>query len=467
MSDEDQDISIPQKKESDTQKALAEIDDAYNEPRVFEILVNHHVTIRVRRVVPEGPGDAVFIATLQSPYNQVKEVQFSKSADGKFTSEMLRIDTNNREKGDFRLDTVRVFVVDKKNKPLSIDVEPVQLKGGAPPRGFQIILPEDSRIANSEKRLEVSVEYRYRDTQKTSPSFQLSYITIIDTVYLALKKRPNQPIKDLAFSEDSNVRKFVSEQLIVESENTSKAEFQLNQLDIRILSKEGDELYLHPMSLVGFRIGEPFLIELPAKKEGLDWHGNQMNLTVDYQYNGVSKQLSIPAISYSLRRGFPTWIFVVLLLVVLGIAAYFLIRWLIDWLPGRPLPESETTIIVLTRVSASGSPQSEPRYFTVRHGDIVSFEQGEEGEFSFDVGCESYLFCDNGRIRFYQDDDDERGRSLSPPENLNLTNAQGDPVYVRFEVEEESTEEFDEGEFELDTSDESSYDGTRPSVLDH
>jgi len=459
VSDEDEDISIARHKNPAVKKVLAKIHDDYYESRVFEILVNQHVTIRVHKINPNGKGhtatEAVYIASIQNPTNPVKTIEVSKEiTSGNFTSETLRIDTNNPEKGDFSLDVAQVTVVNPSGE--SIHTEDISLRDGAPPGDFKITLPgKDAR--NTNNKLEIRVKYTYKGNPKESPSFQLSYITTIDTVYVAFANSPTKPVEKIRFSKDKGKEKYVSPELVLNSECPDKNNFILENLGVHVLSKEGEEYHTDQIPLDSKKIGDAFTIELPLNVKELKQRGNQMVFNVQYQYNGEQRDLQAAATNYLLKEGTPTWPLWLILLIVAGIGCYFGGRWVyVQFVRGGPSPIID---IVLSRANASGTTRGNGEDFSLQEGDAVYFDQSEGGEYLFDVGCSGYFLNYMGKeISLFEDAFDETGRILNSGDTFALTPPDGNTVYVKLEfssgfeyIEDEDDEFVDDEEFAPDT----------------
>jgi len=320
VSDEDEDRSIALQKDPTVQKTLAKIDEDYDEPRVFEILVNKHVTIRVHKIIPHDKEDI--------------------------------------------------------------------------------------------------------------------------TIYVALADIPNKPVERIRFSKDKGGQRYVSPQLIVNSESPDKSDFILESLGVRVLSKNGAEVYTAQIPLDSKEIGDKFTIELPSNVDGLKRRGNQMELTLQCQHNGVRKDLQVAMTNYLLREGVPTWPFWLILFIALGISCYFGGRWVYaQFIRGG----SGTTIdIVLSKASSSGAVRGDSKGFSLQEGDVIYFDRTEGGGNVFDVGCPGYFldYMDKD-ILLHEDAFDETGRALNDGDTFALTHPDGNTIHVKLEFSA-GFEEYDE-----------------------
>ena len=130
----------------------------------------------------------------------------------------------------------------------------------------------------------------------------------IDVVFIANRTALNEPVKKIHLSKDET-GKFISETLIVDTNNSDKAKFKLNSVDVEVFDKydkplqianddDGfDVLKVAPTVLYGHSPLKEFQISLPANLE-IAIPGNTLKLEVAYDYNGKQKKHSIPRIDY-------------------------------------------------------------------------------------------------------------------------------------------------------------------------
>ncbi len=422
-------------------KRQAEIESEYYAPIIFSIFVNKHVKIQVRRLRKRDDIKTIFIATPTKPKELVRKIQLSRDDKGKFASETLTIDTENSAKTKFKLNNVNVEIVDRNNKPLQIvneddtteilSVTPVPLHGNPPPYDFQIMLPANPEIANPNSAMKLEITYTYDSEDKVYSAPRMNYTAVIDSIYVAVLENPDHPTKqlDLIFSEG-----IFGEDLTIESESPNKDAFQIDQIRCQIQYRDNRKLCNVTVPKTITRLGKPFRIEA-AKQARLDWHGNQLVLDIDYQYEGEpqSTTIKIPYKTQGGRGGFPMWMLWFLLIPFL-LALFFLLK-------GRLRPFVHQ--IALTEVSVAGT--SLHKTFTLKDKDTVEFGARGTDELRFDVGSEAFLYCSKKNLMLFANPDDDDGHILDIPETLTLSRSEDDDeVHIRCEVVDDSLDEPEE-----------------------
>ena len=439
-------------------KRLAEIEDEYYSPLVLGILVNNHVKIEVRKLQKRRDIDTIFIANQTKPDEPAKKLSLSEDNAGQFISETLVIDTKNSQKAKFQLDSLTVEVVDKNRKPLQVanqdnqvealQLDPVPLGGSSPPYELRIPFPANPELATPGNQVKLEVTYTYDGVDKIHPVPLMNYTAVIDSVYISsYPENSHQPAKqlDLVFSEDA-----YHVELVVQSESPNKGAFQINQVRSHVQYKDGRKLCAANVSNTPESLDTPFSIVVP-KENDLDWYGNKLALDIEYTYEGNPRFATI-GVPFKLQGGgggFPMWLLFVLLLIPLGVALFFLTRWLLGVVGPHPIQ------IRLVEVGKSGDavPGGKEESFKLPAKATLEFSPGGPEERCFDVGCPAFLyhkgkFLQQGEILLFEDANDTQGRALDAQETLTLRrNLQTDivqarkddeEVYVQFEIVTES-----------------------------
>ena len=445
-------------------KRLAEIEEEYYSPLVLGILVNNHVKIEVRKLQKRRDIDTIFIANQMKPDEPATKLSLSEDNAGQFISETLVIDTKNSEKAKFQLDSLTVEVVDKNRKPLQVanqdnqvealQINPVPLGENSPPYELRIPFPANPELATPGNQVKLEVTYTYDGVDKVHPVPLMNYTAVIDSVYISDTENP-RPAKQLhlVFSEDT-----YHVELVVHSESPNKDAFQITQVRSHVQYKDGSKLCAANVSNIPESLNTPFSIVVPKEKD-LDWYGNKLALDIDYTYEGTPRFATI-GVPFKLQGGgggFPMWLLFVLL-IPLGVALFFLTRWLLGVVGPHPIQ------IRLVEVGKSGDavPGEKEESFKLPAKATLEFSPGGPEERCFDVGCPAFLyhkgkFLQQGEILLFEDANDTQGRALDAQETLTLRrNLQTDVVQTRRDAEEvyvqfEIVTEFDNGAQEKGT----------------
>ena len=420
-------------------KRLAEIEEEYYSPLVLGILVNNHVKIEVRQLQKRRDIDTIFIANQMKPDEPATKLSLSEDNAGQFISETLVIDTKNSQKAKFQLDSLALEVVDKNRKPLQVanqdnevealQLDPVPLGGSSPPYALRIPFPANPELATPGNQLKLEVTYTYDGVDKVHPVPLMNYTAVIDSVYISHQENPRQPAKqlELVFSEDA-----YSVKLVVQSESPNKGAFQITQVRSHVQYKDGRKLCAASVSNTPDSLDKPFSVKVPREND-LDWYGNKLALDIDYTYEGNPRFATI-GVPFKLQGGgggFPMWLLVIPLLILLIGALFFLLRRGKAWITGPQIEHQ----IGLAQVTAAGTPLGEKRYFTLPKETILAFGQDDDAGLHFDVGSAAFLYCnENAEILLFEDADANEGRHIETQERLVLTRGDDEQVHVDFEI---------------------------------
>ena len=115
-----------------------------------------------------------------------------------------------------------------------------------------------------------------------------------DAVFIANRTVPNEHIKEIQISKD-DTGQFISETLIINTNNSDKIKFKLKSVNVKICDKNGKPLQntkVTPVPLHGNIPPYEFQISLPANPE-IAASGNKLKLEVNYNYNGKEKTYSM------------------------------------------------------------------------------------------------------------------------------------------------------------------------------
>ena len=143
------------------------------------------------------------------------------------------------------------------------------------------------------------LEFRWRQIKKRRE---------IEEVFIANRTALTAPVKKIQLSKDTHGQ-FMSETLIIDTENDNKTKFKLNSVNVEIYDKnetplqianadnDVDVLKVTPVSLHGHSPPYEFQISLPANPE-IAATGNALKLKVSYNYNGKEKSYLMPLTQY-------------------------------------------------------------------------------------------------------------------------------------------------------------------------
>ena len=416
-------------------KRLAEIEEEYYAPLLLSILVNNHVKIEVRKLQKRRDIDAIFIANHKKPDEPAEKLSLSNNDAGQFISETLVIDTKNTEKAKFKLENLTVEVVDKNRSSLQVankdnqvealQVDAVPLRGSSPPYELRIPFPANPELATPGNQLKLEVTYTYHGVDKVHQVPRMNYTAVIDSVYISDVENPHQPAKqsDLVFSDDTYLV-----ELVVRSESPNKDAFQITQVRAHVQYKDGRKLCAANVSNIPESLDTPFSVAVP-KENDLDWYGNRLALDITYTYDGNPRfaTLGVPFKLQGGGGGFPMWLLVIPLLILIGVLIYLIVQ--------RIKPQPIEHQIGLAQVTAAGTLIGEKRYFTLTKETILAFGQDDDAGLHFDVGSAAFLYCDeNTEILLFEDADADEGRPLETQERLVLKRSEDEEVHVDFDI---------------------------------
>lgn len=437
ISDEDEDISLGDIENKELKQRLARFEREFFQPPVFQLLVNNHVTLRIREIfryeqLPQS-SDAVYIATSQNPNQPAQIVAFSKEKGSGFRSETLHLDTSDTEKADFQLERVEVQIVSENGGTLH-NLEPVSLNGISPPKTFQLRLPPNlSAAKNSSNKLQLTTHYRYRGKAKKR-SYLSSYTTIIDTLYLALANQPNRHVDEIIFSPEGDFY-INKDPLVLQTESSTPEKFQIKDIAFSVTTQGGNELF-PPKDIPMKSDILPASLKLRVDKmQQFKKRTNQITLTVNYKYDGSPRKRPIVH-KYKIKTPLSPLPFVIAG-IVLGLGAIgLLVRWLYGVIgSGR----SRTQEITLLDMSSTGTGRSDT--FTLRNGDVVHFrssnsDSSDSSQHLFNLNCEGYLAFDGKNLMFHQpgEDGSEASSVVSNGEQHSLKSVDGE-FFVQIQVE--------------------------------
>ncbi len=131
----------------------------------------------------------------------------------------------------------------------------------------------------------------------------------IDSIFIAIPAKPKDPITEIQLARDEKGQ-FISATLLIDTENSEKAKFKLNRINIEIVDQYNRPLQIvnedstHeilnvvPVPLDGRPPPYEFRIPFPAASE-IAAPGNRLKLEVPYSYSDVEKVYSSPLLSYT------------------------------------------------------------------------------------------------------------------------------------------------------------------------
>ena len=131
----------------------------------------------------------------------------------------------------------------------------------------------------------------------------------IDAIFIANHKKPDEPAEKLSLSND-DAGQFISETLVIDTKNTEKAKFKLENLTVEVVDKnrsslqvanEDNQVEALQVDAVPLRGSSPpyeLRIPFPANPE-LAIPGNQLKLEVTYTYAGEDKVHQVPRMNYT------------------------------------------------------------------------------------------------------------------------------------------------------------------------
>lgn len=436
---------------------LAEIEDKYDAPMIFGILVNDRVRIQVRQIKERAEIDEVFIANRTTLTDPVKKIQLSKDEMGQFMSETLIIDTESSDKTKFKLNSVNVEIFDKFNEPLQIangdngfgvlNVPSVSLYRHPPPYEFQISLPTNPEIAAPDNALKLKVDYTYNGKKKSYLMPLTQYETVIKSIFVTDSEKPDQQENRLVlrFSEDA-----YRTTLVVRSESPNKDAFKIVSIRAHIEYKDEAKLCDVSVKTIPKKLDEPFQIMVP-KVKNFDLYGNKLVLNIDYSYEGTTESETI---KFDYDRSGESSVLLILILAVLGCGVLGLLG-LVAFRTFKKLFGRENTEyqIMLGEVQREGMQPGDVHFFTLKDGEALSFEAGRAAELYFDAGSSAVLRCKSGEFQICESYDDENGQVIVSGQTFTLTRDEGDVIYIYFEIENDKQQSQSESDYYIDEDD--------------
>lgn len=428
VTDDDIDITVRSNPDiANLLKRQTEIEEEYDSPMIFGIVVKDYIRIQVRRIQPIG--EAMFIANPAAPNEAVKEIQLIKGEAGQFISEFLIIDTKISNKTKYKLNSVDVEIFDQDGKPLQIEngdsgpdvlkINSVSLHGNLPPSKFKIPLSANTEIAAAGK-LKLEVNYSFKSKEDTF-SILTDYKTVIDSIYISNLKNPHQQVEDVVLRLSEGAYRA---SVVVRSESPNKTEFRIDKIRCRIKYKDNRELCDVSVSTIPTNLDKQFEITVPKVKD-LEKYGNKLVMDIDYHYKETAKSHTIETV-FDPRVDSGAALLGILMIIgaiVLIIGIVFLIGIIRKWGNGSD---------AMHRIKLQMDGE-EAKYFTLNNGTTVSFGQTVDNELSFNIGSTARIHCQKGKIKFYKDDYDDKGNEIISDVMLEILNAEGDKVHIHFE----------------------------------
>lgn len=442
---------------ADVLKRDVEIEDEFDDPMIFGILVNNHVRIQVRQIKEKGDIDEVFVANRVAPTDPVKKIQLSKHETGQFMSETLIIDTESSNKTKFKLNSVNIEIFDKFDKPLqianddsrfeSLKVPPVSFHGHSPPYEFQILLPANLEIAIPGNALKLKVNYTYNGTEKSYLMPLTQYETVIKSVFVTDPEKPNPQENRLILRFSENAYRTT---LVVQSESPNKDAFRIEDIRGHIEYKDEQQLCDISVKTIPAKLDEPFKITV-SKVKNLDLHGNKLVLNIDYSYEGTTESETI---KFDYDRSGDRSGFLTVILFILGCSVLMLLVFaaipVFKKLFGREKIEYQ---IMLGEIEQEGMQPDDLHFFTLRDGETLSFGVGGTDGAYFDLGSSAVLRCKHGEFQICEDYDDENGRIVMSGQTFTLTRDEGGVIHIYFEIEDDEQQSQSESDYIIDEDD--------------
>ena len=429
VTDDDIDITVRSDPDiADLLKRQTQIEEEYDSPMIFGIVVKDYIRIQVRRIQPIGK--AMFIANPAAPNNPVKEIQVRKNDAEQFISDSLIIDTKISNKTKYKLNSVNVEIVDKFNKPLQIvnndngfsplKIPSVLLHQNILPCEFQISLPANPEIAAINNKLKLEVNYSYSGKEDTY-SILADYEIVNDSIYVSDLDNPNQQVEEVVLRLSESAYRA---SLVVRSESPQKTAFRIDNIRCRILYKDDRQLCDVSVATTPTNLDEQFEIVVPKVKD-LKRYGNKLVIDINYRYKETAK--SVPIETFFDPRADSRTTLGVFLIIIVIIAVLIAIVVLIGLIRKR---SNGPDISHRIKLQIDGD---EAKYFTFTNGTTLSFGQAGNSEYSFDAGSSARISCHKGKILFYQDLYDDEGREIISDQTLEILRGDGEQVDIHFE----------------------------------
>ena len=131
----------------------------------------------------------------------------------------------------------------------------------------------------------------------------------ITSIFIAPATKPEEPVREIQLSPDEK-GKFFSETLTIDTENSEKTKFKLNNINVEIIDRDYKPLQImNPNNTAGILVIDPvelhgnpppheFHVSLPANRE-IAAPDNMMKLEVTYSFNGEDRIYAAPRINYT------------------------------------------------------------------------------------------------------------------------------------------------------------------------
>lgn len=433
VSDEDEDSSQDAGQEAGSLATVLRFEESHHLQSVFGMLVNEHVNVVARLVAtgsPRGQGGALFVASAAQPSVPVKSIEFTRRDNGDvFESQPLVVVSSDAASHAYTCDTVMAQFVDGRGAPRGDPLPDVALGGDRPPRRFVLSLAVERYGPTASLRdIRLRVSYSHDGNVVMSPGVVVGATWRIDDVFVALSKRPTEPIDSLSLSAGPDGATWVSPKLVVNSSNPEIAAFALHQLFIRVLSKDEAVLDTREVEARPPGLGVPWQIVLPASKEGIDFEGNTIEVAVNYAFAGDAQKSSV-AIAYSVKRDAPS-----ALRWLLGLmAACVLVPLVIFGVKRLPFGRSPAVTIVLTQMDASRIGETQSRSFVLRKSARVDLRPGATSQ-NMDIGCPGYILHRGGGVFVLSRDGVSVPSRVRDGEEVQLQAADGETVWLRIDI---------------------------------
>ena len=131
----------------------------------------------------------------------------------------------------------------------------------------------------------------------------------IDSIFIATPTKPKEPVEEIQLSPDEE-GKFFSETLTIDTENSEKTKFNLNNVNVEIIDRDNKPLQImnednttgilsvDPVELHGNPPPHEFRILLPTNRE-IAAPDKMMKLEVTYSFNGEDKVFTATPMNYT------------------------------------------------------------------------------------------------------------------------------------------------------------------------